>query len=138
MLSDSSREKLKQCHPLLQDLVNKASKFIPLVVVCGFRGESEQNKAYEEGKSKVKFPDSKHNKQPSLAVDLAILSYGNKICWTNDDQFRFLGGVLTGIYYQNVETFNFFGFKLRWGGDWDGDFDASDWDPGHFELVENK
>lgn len=40
-------------------------------ILCGFRNDLNQNKAYEEGRSQLRFPDSKHNYMPSRAVDVA-------------------------------------------------------------------
>lgn len=37
----------------------------------GHRDEDRQNKLFEEGKTKVKWPDSKHNTSPSKASDSA-------------------------------------------------------------------
>ena len=42
-----------------------------VTVLCGHRGKAEQDLAYSRGYSKLKYPKSKHNKIPSLAIDLA-------------------------------------------------------------------
>lgn len=41
-----------------------------VAVICGHRGEREQESAFISGKSKLQWPRSKHNKIPSEAVDL--------------------------------------------------------------------
>ena len=38
-------------------------------IVCGHRGKAEQNKAFAAGRSKVKYPLSKHNSLPAKAYD---------------------------------------------------------------------
>jgi peptidoglycan L-alanyl-D-glutamate endopeptidase CwlK len=50
--------------------MNEVIKTYDITIVCGYRGEAEQNKAYLLGKSKLKFPKSAHNKRPAIAVDV--------------------------------------------------------------------
>lgn len=75
-MNTSSLEKLKQCHPKLQRLIRRVDEIYPVHVICGIRSKEDQNKAFEEKKSKLKFPESKHNVGPetgrtlSEAVDL--------------------------------------------------------------------
>ena len=38
-------------------------------IICGHRGETEQNAAFAAGHSKVKYPYSKHNANPARAYD---------------------------------------------------------------------
>ena len=38
-------------------------------IICGHRGETEQNAAFYAGKSKLKYPYSKHNSLPARAYD---------------------------------------------------------------------
>ena len=38
-------------------------------IICGHRGEAEQNAAFAAGRSKVKYPYSKHNANPARAYD---------------------------------------------------------------------
>ena len=47
------------------------------MIVCGHRNKEDQNKAFAEGKSKLKWPKGKHNKLPSQAVDAAPYISGN-------------------------------------------------------------
>jgi peptidoglycan L-alanyl-D-glutamate endopeptidase CwlK len=60
-----------QLHPDLQLLVDEVIKVYNISLICGYRGEKDQNKAFAEGKSKVKFPNSRHNVLPAEAVDAA-------------------------------------------------------------------
>ena len=66
----TSKKRLATCHEDLQRLFNEVIKRVDCTVLCGHRGELEQNQAFKDGKSKVKYPDSKHNTFPSLAVDV--------------------------------------------------------------------
>lgn len=68
--SKSSQEKLATCDKRLQDLFEEVIKIQDCTVTCGYRGEKEQNEAYDNGFSKVRFPNGKHNCLPSLAVDV--------------------------------------------------------------------
>ena len=70
-LSASSKAKLDQCHPDIQKIVTELLNEMDVTVLCGHRGEAEQEAAFKAGNSKLQFPNSKHNKLPSLAVDIA-------------------------------------------------------------------
>jgi peptidoglycan L-alanyl-D-glutamate endopeptidase CwlK len=67
--SKRSLKNLDQCHPKLQKIAHEAIKEFDFIVICGYRGEKEQNEAFRRGTSKLKFPKSKHNKTPALAFD---------------------------------------------------------------------
>ena len=71
---------------------------------------------------------SKHNQEPSLAVDVAPWP----IDWNDSHRFYHFAGFVLGI----AAALN---IRLRWGGDWDSDFDLRDqtfFDLPHFELEE--
>jgi peptidoglycan L-alanyl-D-glutamate endopeptidase CwlK len=70
-LSETGAKRLSECDERLQKIVNELLDHMDVSVLCGYRGEKEQNEAFKNGNSKLKFPMSKHNKKPSLAVDLA-------------------------------------------------------------------
>ena len=97
-------------------------------IVYGYRNENDQNTAYAEGNSKVSWPDSMHNKFPSQAVD--ICPWRNGLQWDDKEAFYLLAGIM-------LATARSLDIRLRWGGDWDGDFDLHDQvfqDLGHFEI----
>lgn len=123
----SSQENLKQSHTDLQRLFNEVIKYYDCTVICGHRDKESQNKAVLEGKSKLKYPQSKHNSMPSMAVD--VVPY--PIDWNNLKRFYHFGGFVLGLAAQ-------MGINIRWGGDWDKDYDITDEkfiDLPHFELV---
>jgi len=122
--SARSLKNLEQCHPLLQLLMYEAIKVTDFSVICGFRGEQEQNEAYARGNSKLKWPQSKHNQTPSLAVD--IVPY--PVDWNDERRFRTLGTVVKEIWAQLPEEKKA-GWSLSWGGDWKTFKDFP-----HFEL----
>ena len=52
-----------------------------LVIVCGHRGEREQEAAYKKGASKAKYGQSAHNTLPAVAVDIAPSGPTGGIDW---------------------------------------------------------
>lgn len=125
--SKTSKERLATCHPDLQRLFNEVIKERDCTIVCGHRTKQAQEDAYRLGYSKVKFPKSKHNSLPSLAVD--VVPY--PIDWNNKQRF-----VEFNAYVKLVAAK--LGIKIRWGGDWDNDGDWRDerfLDMPHYELV---
>ena len=47
----SSKRRLATCDERLQKVFNEVIKHVDCSVLCGHRGEYDQNKAFEEGKS---------------------------------------------------------------------------------------
>ena len=126
----TSKKRLVTCKEDLQVLFNEVVKHFDCSVLVGYRGRNEQDTAYESGHSKVKWPNGKHNSNPSLAVDVAPYP----IDWDDRERFIYFGGFVKGCAYQ-------LGLPLRWGGDWDNDSQLSDNkfdDLVHFELVNKK
>ena len=82
--SKVSRERLNSCHPDIVRVCEELIKQYDFSVLEGFRGEKEQNKAFDKGTSNVRYPNSAHNKTPSLAVDIAPYP----IDWLNLGRFR--------------------------------------------------
>lgn len=79
-----SLERLRTCHDDLQLLCHAILDEMDITVLCGHRGEQDQNKAFAEGKSQLKFPKSKHNSMPSLAVDIAP----HPLDWSDIERFE--------------------------------------------------
>lgn len=75
--STRSLETLGTCEQKLVNLMKKCIEEVDFTVLCGHRSESEQDKAFAEGKSKLKYPASKHNAYPARAVDIAPCKYGD-------------------------------------------------------------
>lgn len=123
-----SRNNLETCHEDLQKLFNEVIKHFDCSVICGHRGQEEQDMAFHDGRSKLKFPQSKHNKMPSLAAD--VVPY--PIDWNDTRRFYMFVGIVRGIAaMMNI--------PVRCGADWDGDMEVKDQnfhDLPHFELLE--
>lgn len=123
-----SLERLATLDPRLQQVLREVINLMDVSVVTGYRGLDEQNGMYEKGLSQLLYPDSKHNSQPSRAVDLAPHPYDD----TDRERFTYMAGLVLGVAYG-------MGIKLRWGGDWDQDGQVKDNtfdDLFHFELVD--
>jgi len=129
----TSRRRLKTCHPDLQRVFKRVVKEHDCTIICGRRGRNAQELAYANGKSKVQWPNSRHNAEaPELseAVDAAPYVSGKGVIWEERACAFFASKVLDVAKEEGVE--------LRWGGDWDGDGDLTDQnfnDLVHFELV---
>lgn len=125
--SRTSRERLLSCHPYLQKVFEQVVLKYDCTILCGHREEEAQAKAYLEGKTKLQWPQGKHNRLPSLALDAAPYP----IDWKDLKRFYHFAGYVLG-------TADKLSVKLRWGGDWDGDRDLGDQefnDLVHFELI---
>ena len=126
--STRSKSRLNTCDEKLVKLFEEVVKGFDCTIIEGHRGQKKQDEAYNKGNSKVKFPNGKHNKSPSLAVDVAPYP----IDWRDRDRFEFFAGYVLGIASQ-------MGIKIRWGGDWDMDTKTKDNkfdDLVHFEIKE--
>lgn len=115
-----SIERLAECHPDLQAVLNEAIKITDFTVLCGHRGEKEQNEAFVNGYSKLKYPNSRHNRTPSEAVDCAPYP----VSWNPKDEcrFHFMAGVI-------LTTAKHLGKSIVWGDSWQSFKDLP-----HFEI----
>lgn len=117
-----------QVHPELELLFLEVGKSRDFVVLTSFRPQEEQDRAYREGHSTLRFPCSKHNVSPSWAIDV-IPTHKEKL--TTEDWYFWAGYVKAVADKMNI--------KVRWGGDWDGDLNLHDnslVDLYHWEMVE--
>jgi len=129
--SNKSDLSLDTCHPLLQELFREVIKDRDCTIIEGHRTRRRQNQLFEEEKSKVQWPESKHNAMPSQAVDAGPCIPGKGIPWAEQENFYAFGGYVKGVA-------KLLGIKIRWGGDWDNDNDVKDQkfnDLAHFELL---
>lgn len=128
----SSEYNLRTADPELQKVMRDAltTGIMDFSIIEGHRGEVKQNRYYDLGKSEKKWPDGKHNKTPSQAVDAAPYING-KTSW-NKLHCCVLAGIILACAAKR-------GIKLRWGGNWDMDgepiTDQDFQDLVHFERV---
>lgn len=130
--SSSSQEKLDTCCQEIKDIMNEAIKYYDFTILCGNRGEEEQNRAYNLGLSEKRYPYSKHNSMPSMAIDVAPYP----ISWKPEmyNRFYYLAGLLNGIAEMK-------GFSVRWGGDFNSDNDFKNdgfQDLPHIEIIKKE
>ena len=122
-----SRERLATCDERLQRVFNEVINYVDCSVLEGHRSAERQDKLFEEGKTKVKYPNGRHNANPSRAVD--VVPY--PIDWKDRERFHLFAGFVLGIAYS-------MDIALRWGGDWNQNFEVDDNlfdDFPHFELI---
>lgn len=128
----TSRANRATIHPDLQIVMDDAlaTGIMDFSIIEGYRDKAKQNRYYMLEKSKVKWPDGKHNKIPSDAVDAAPYING-KISW-NKSHCCVLAGIILACAAKR-------GIKLRWGGNWDMDgepiTDQDFQDLVHYERV---
>lgn len=124
--SARSKQHLMSCDHRLQKIFKEVIKHIDCTILEGHREQPAQDEAFRLGRSQVKWPNGKHNKLPSLAIDAAMYP----IDWNDTNAHYFFGGYVIGVANQ-------LGYRLRWGGDWDMDTEFNDqtfFDLVHFEL----
>jgi len=121
-----SESRLVTCHPKLIELCRELIKWEDVHIVCGFRSEEAQELMFSMDRSLCHWPDSNHNKQPSLAVDLVPWSASRKLCLWED---MFMIGRMAGTFLQIARSFE---IDIRYGPDF---MPAHIFDAYHFELV---
>jgi peptidoglycan L-alanyl-D-glutamate endopeptidase CwlK len=123
-----SRRALASCRHELVVLAEEALMVgMDFAVIEGHRDAERQADLYHRGLSKLQWPMSKHNREPSEAFDVAPWP----IDWRDVQRFYHLAGILRAVASES-------GLAIRWGGDWDCDFDLRDqsfMDLAHFELI---
>lgn len=112
--SKRSKDNLAECHTDLQRLAAAIDKRIDIEVIWGYRGKADQDRAVREGKSKLPFPKSKHNKTPALAFDACP----NPIQWEDTAPYKKMREIAK-------EEAAKLGIKVRF----------ISWDLPHIELV---
>lgn len=104
----SSKQKLNTLDSRLQGVLNEAIKDIDFSIVWGHREMAEQNTAFNEGRSKLRWPTSKHNAYPSNAVD--IVPYPEGFDASYERFYEMATYVLAAA--------SSLGVRLEWGGHW--------------------
>ena len=99
----------------LQKVLNEVIKYVDCSIIEGHRSGERQDRLFEEGRTKVKYPNGRHNANPSRAVD--VVPY--PIDWDDRERFHLFAGFVIGIGQS-------MGIRLRWGGDWNMNFEVDD------------
>lgn len=129
-----SRQELSTCDKRLQMVAWRVIDIIDFTVIEGVRSKERQNELYEQGKSKLQWPDGMHNVEGPDELSKAFDIAPYPINWEDRKRFYYLAGIVKAIAHE-------MGVSIRWGGDWDSDNDLNDQsfnDLVHFELVERE
>lgn len=125
--------KLSTCHEDLQKIFYEVVRTFDCAILQGYRNEEDQNTDFSSGKSKLQWPNSKHNTKPSLAVDVSPYPIPN---WNDTKDFVYFAGYVMGTAAKLFADGKI-GHMPVWGGDWNnnkrtGDEDFCDYT--HFQL----
>ena len=134
--SKISNVRLNECHRDLQIVFKHVLRYFDHSIICGHRGEQEQDTAFESGFSKVRYPNSRHNSFPSMAVDAVPYP----IDWNDTKRMIYFAGHVMATAKRFKEK-GLITHDIRWGGDWDRDTELKDnvfQDYPHFELRKSK
>lgn len=133
-----SIKQLNSCQCELRTLMQSVINHMDITVLAGHRDEATQNALHEKGVSQLRYPLSKHNQSPSMAVDIApynALMEGG-VDWDNREAFAYMGGLVRGMAI-SLKQSGHIKHDLVWGGDWNSDGRVHDEcfrDLVHFEL----
>ena len=138
--SATSLSRLSEVHLDLVTLFIEVVKTFDCSILCGRRGEAEQNAALQAGKSTKAFPNSKHNLKPGArpgtrveAVDVAPYP----IDWADKDRFIYFAGYVMATA-DRLLLAGKISRAIKWGGDWDKDgrlLEEKFKDLDHFETI---
>ena len=149
----TSQKRLNTAHHVLQELCNRVIEHKDITIIIGHRSEEKQNAAYNSGASTKKYPESKHNLIPSMAIDAAPWpipeGWGDltgktiqaiNLNWKERVKFYEMLAVFRFAWAQLCDDFPEISkqYRIRYGADWDGDNDYRDQtfdDLPHIELI---
>jgi peptidoglycan L-alanyl-D-glutamate endopeptidase CwlK len=115
--SSHSKAALKTCDIRLQEIFNRAIEETDFSILCGRRGEADQNYAFDNGFSKLRWPLSNHNFNPSRAVDAVPYP----VNWNDAVRLVELSKVIKRIADELM-------IPIQWGGDWTNFIDMPHWE----------
>ena len=135
--SQTSMRRLNSCHPDLMTLFMAVIEDYDCTIICGHRGKAAQEAAFESGNSRVNWPNGKHNRKPSKAVDAAPYFMGHGLDWQDTKAFCYFAGRVMEKA-RHLKELGLMTHDIRYGGDWDSDgrtLDQTFNDLVHFELI---
>ena len=147
---NNSEARLSTCHEFVIAVCRRAIAIVDFSVLCGHRNEAWQNMLYAmtPQRSKKRWANSRHNSNPSMALDEAPYPIlwgegGGRRSHKDRARFYWVAGVLAACTEIENELRRARGeltvFVFRSGCDWDGDLDFNDQtfdDLGHAEWRE--
>lgn len=124
LFGTTSRANLSTANSTLQGIAAEVLLIKDHSIVKGHRNQVDQDYAHQTGKSKLKWPDGKHNALPSNAID--VRTYPMPIRPTKElfeqalrEEQLYLLGLYVGVAFA-------LGTTLRIGADWDRDGEIAD------------
>ena len=118
--SKKSAERIYTCDTDIIRLFDEVLKVHNCSILDGYRDKERQNEYYNmvPKRSKLEWPNSKHNRNPSRAVDAKFYPFNKEHDWDNREKFMFFRGIVYGIASQLGITLN----------------KTIQWDLAHYEL----
>ena len=110
--SELSLSRLNSCHKDIQTLMKEVMtrQIMDFSILQGYRNKEDQNEAYKRGTSKLRWPHSRHNHSPSLAVDIAAYPISN---FNDDNTNRTIA-----LAWHVKKIAKKLDIPIYWGGDW--------------------
>ncbi len=128
----ASMQKLEECDDRLQQVFRRVAEYWNTTILEGHRSVERQQALFNSTPQRSKLDGinkkSNHNYFPSKAIDAAPYP----IQWRDVERFKAFAGSVVFIGQH-------MGYKIRWGGDWDRDYDQHDQDFNdlvHFEVLD--
>lgn len=124
----TSSARLNTCDERLIRLFERVVETYDCSIIEGHRSRETHESYMARGVTRVPYERTKHRHAPSLAVDVAPYP----IDWNDTKRFYHFAGFVQA----HAEAL---GIPIRWGGDWDQDYDLNDQtfnDLVHFETTE--
>tara|TARA_R110002153_G_scaffold151371_4_gene302805 strand:- start:70 stop:483 length:414 start_codon:yes stop_codon:yes gene_type:complete len=131
----TSQRRLDSCHEEFKIVMNSVINQLPYTcpvsgleivdcgIICGYRGEDEQEQAFRHGHSKAKYGESKHNFNPSQACDTLPMA-GGKYLWKDKAMQKAYAKLV-------MDTAWGLGYKWKWGGAFKSFYDGP-----HMERID--
>ena len=127
---NTSKTRLFSCHGDICKIMFMAidASEIDFTIVCGSRGEEEQEKAYAEGNSKAHYGESPHNATPSsLAVDICPYIDGGLV-WDTNEHWWYLSDLINKTQSKLLSEGSI-------SNTLENGFDKWGWDRPHWQVI---
>jgi len=127
----NSRKHLSTVDARLQRIAHRVLRIKDHSIIQGHRNKADQNAAFDSDASKLRWPNGKHNRLPSIAMDVQTYPRPESQDALREDQIYLLG-IYKGVAQEQ-------GLPVRVGMDWDNDGEIADNgfdDSFHVELIE--
>lgn len=135
---EQSLAHLNKCDERLQRIALSAIQIIDFTILTSFRDQATQDELFRLERTKLQWPNSAHNQEPSFAIDIAPWP----VIWPDPikrpqylvkdyGRFYYLAGIFKTCAFD-------LGIPVIWGGDWNSNNSFTDQnfdDLPHFQLA---